>query len=221
MATTPCTKMDTLLKKLDPGNFSNYKEFNRALLIEALDLKVTYALEVPVGQQKWPNFSRKSCTCTMCNATFGFGTDTIKIYSTPVIRCLKNFEILLNVVSTFLYKVSHFYTDSVSWSRQYNGQYLCLSSRRSGFNSQPRRFLIKCDIFTLILCGGLDCIVVSTSVCGADSSGSNPDRDLLLDVDRLSMSKRLIFFSFFKFGTRQHMVLTLVLASLFSNISRL
>ena len=36
MATTPCTKMDTLLKKLDPGNFSNYKEFIRALLIEAL-----------------------------------------------------------------------------------------------------------------------------------------------------------------------------------------
>ena len=35
MATTPCTKMDTL-KKLDPGNFSNYKEFIRALLIEAL-----------------------------------------------------------------------------------------------------------------------------------------------------------------------------------------
>ena len=28
--------MDTLLKKLDPGNFSNYKEFIRALLIEAL-----------------------------------------------------------------------------------------------------------------------------------------------------------------------------------------
>ena len=36
MATTPCTKMDTLLKKLDPGNFSNYKEFIRALLIEGL-----------------------------------------------------------------------------------------------------------------------------------------------------------------------------------------
>ena len=33
---TPCTKMDTLLKKLDPGNFANYKEFIRALLIEAL-----------------------------------------------------------------------------------------------------------------------------------------------------------------------------------------
>ena len=28
--------MDTLFKKLDPGNFSNYKEFIRALLIEAL-----------------------------------------------------------------------------------------------------------------------------------------------------------------------------------------
>ena len=28
--------MDTLLKKLDPENFSNYKEFIRALLIEAL-----------------------------------------------------------------------------------------------------------------------------------------------------------------------------------------
>ena len=36
MATTPCIKTDTLLKKLDPGNFSNYKEFIRALLIEAL-----------------------------------------------------------------------------------------------------------------------------------------------------------------------------------------
>ena len=36
MATTPCTNMDTLLKKLDPGNFSNYKEFIRTLLIEAL-----------------------------------------------------------------------------------------------------------------------------------------------------------------------------------------
>ena len=36
MATTPCTKMDTLLKKLDPGNFYNCKEFIRALLIEAL-----------------------------------------------------------------------------------------------------------------------------------------------------------------------------------------
>ena len=36
MATTPCTKMDTLLKKLDPGNFYIYKEFIRALLIEAL-----------------------------------------------------------------------------------------------------------------------------------------------------------------------------------------
>ena len=36
MATTPCTKRDTLLKKLDPGNYSNYKEFIRALLIEGL-----------------------------------------------------------------------------------------------------------------------------------------------------------------------------------------
>ena len=36
MATTPYTKMDTLLKKLGPGNFSNYKDFIRALLIEAL-----------------------------------------------------------------------------------------------------------------------------------------------------------------------------------------
>ena len=64
-------------------------------------------------------------------------------------------------------------------------------------------FSIKCDIFTFILCGGLDCIVVSTSVCGTESSGSNPDRDLLFDVDRLSMTERLIYFSsFFKFGTR-------------------
>ena len=36
MATTPCTNMDTLLKKLDPGKFSSYHEFIRALLIEGL-----------------------------------------------------------------------------------------------------------------------------------------------------------------------------------------
>ena len=36
MATTPCTNMDTLLKKLDPGKFSSYHEFHRALLIEGL-----------------------------------------------------------------------------------------------------------------------------------------------------------------------------------------
>ena len=60
---------------------------NDARLYHLFNLKVTYALEVPVGRWKWPNFSRKSCTCMMCNATFGFGTDTIKIYSTPVIKC--------------------------------------------------------------------------------------------------------------------------------------
>ena len=36
MATTQCTKMDTLLKKMDPANFSSYKEFIRPLLIDAL-----------------------------------------------------------------------------------------------------------------------------------------------------------------------------------------
>ena len=36
MATTPCTDMDMLLKKLDLGKFSSYQEFIRALLIEGL-----------------------------------------------------------------------------------------------------------------------------------------------------------------------------------------
>ena len=36
MATTQCTKMDTLLKKMEPANFSSYKEFIRPLLIDAL-----------------------------------------------------------------------------------------------------------------------------------------------------------------------------------------
>ena len=36
MATTPCTDMDMLLKKLDPAKFSSYQEFIRALLIEGL-----------------------------------------------------------------------------------------------------------------------------------------------------------------------------------------
>ena len=34
MATTPCTDMDMLLKKLDPGKFSSYQEFIPALVIE-------------------------------------------------------------------------------------------------------------------------------------------------------------------------------------------
>ena len=64
-------------------------------------------------------------------------------------------------------------------------------------------FLRKCDIFTLTLCGGLDCIVVSTSVCGTESSGSNPDRALLFGLDQFSRLERLIYFSsFFKFATR-------------------
>ena len=45
----------------------------------------------------------------------------------------------------------------------------------------------------LVLCGRPDCIVVSTSVCGTESSGSNPDQDLLFGVDP-SMSKRLFYF---------------------------
>ena len=36
MATTPSTKLETLLRRVDPGKFSSYKEFMRALLIEAL-----------------------------------------------------------------------------------------------------------------------------------------------------------------------------------------
>ena len=36
MATTPSTKLETLLRRKDPGKFSSYKEFMRALLIEAL-----------------------------------------------------------------------------------------------------------------------------------------------------------------------------------------
>ena len=36
MATTPCTDMDMLLKKVDPGKFSSYQEFICALLIEGL-----------------------------------------------------------------------------------------------------------------------------------------------------------------------------------------
>ena len=64
-------------------------------------------------------------------------------------------------------------------------------------------FEIKCDFFIFILCGGLDCIVVSTSVCGTESSGSNPDRDLLFGLDHFSRLERLISFSsFFTFGTR-------------------
>ena len=65
--------------------------------------------------------------------------------------------------------------------------------------SMPSRdvFSIKCDIFTLILCGGLDCIVVSTSVCGTESSGSNPDRDLLFGLDQFLRLERLIYFFFF------------------------
>ena len=36
MATTQCTKMETLLKQMNPRKFSSYQEFIRALLIEAL-----------------------------------------------------------------------------------------------------------------------------------------------------------------------------------------
>ena len=70
----------------------------------------------------------------------------------------------------------------------------CHAEHLGSIPSRDVVFSIKCDIFTLILCGGLDCIVVSTSVCGTESSGSNPDRAPFFDVDRLSMSERLIYF---------------------------
>ena len=36
MATTRSTKLELLLRNMDPGQFSSYKEFMRALLIETL-----------------------------------------------------------------------------------------------------------------------------------------------------------------------------------------
>ena len=36
MATTQCTKMETLLKQMDLHKFSSYQKFIRALLIKAL-----------------------------------------------------------------------------------------------------------------------------------------------------------------------------------------
>ena len=36
MVTTQSTKLELLLRRMDPGKFSSYKEFMRALLIEAL-----------------------------------------------------------------------------------------------------------------------------------------------------------------------------------------
>ena len=36
MATTRSTKLELLLRSMDPGKFSSYKEFMRALLIEAV-----------------------------------------------------------------------------------------------------------------------------------------------------------------------------------------
>ena len=36
MATTQSTKLELLLRCMDPGKFSSYEEFMRALLIEAL-----------------------------------------------------------------------------------------------------------------------------------------------------------------------------------------
>ena len=71
-------------------NYHVVKQAEMVLALQAFNLKVTYALEVPVGQWKWPNVLTKSSTCMMYNVTFGSGTDTMKIYSTPVIRCLKN-----------------------------------------------------------------------------------------------------------------------------------
>ena len=63
--------------------------------------------------------------------------------------------------------------------------------------------------------------MVSTSVCGTESSGSTPDRDLLFGVDHSPLSERLFYFFFFlSFGTRQHKVLTLVRAPLFSLTSQ-
>ena len=79
----------------------------------------------------------------------------------------------------------------------------CHAEHLGSIPSRDDVFSIKCDIFTLILCGGLDCIVVSTSVCGTESSGSNPDRDLPFGLDHFSRLERLISFSsFFTFGTR-------------------
>ena len=73
----------------------------------------------------------------------------------------------------------------------------CHAEHLGSIPSRDVVFSIKCDIFTLILCGGLDCIVVSTSVCGTESSGWNPDRDLLFGVDHFSMSERPFHFFFF------------------------
>ena len=62
--------------------------------------------------------------------------------------------------------------------------------------------------------------MVSTSVCGTESSGSNPDRDLLFDVHRLSMSKRPFIFSSFSYpGTQWYIVLLLVPISRTRNIT--
>ena len=36
MAATQSTKLELLLRRMDPGKFSSYQEFMRALLIEAL-----------------------------------------------------------------------------------------------------------------------------------------------------------------------------------------
>ena len=49
------------------------------------------------------------------------------------------------------------------------------------------------------------------SVCGTESSGSNPDRYLLFGVDRLSMSEKPFYFSSFSYpGTQWYIVLLLV-----------
>ena len=78
------------LNKTFDRNYHVVKQAEMVLAFTPFNLKVTYALEVPVGQWKWPNVSRKFCTCMMCKAIFGSGTDTIKNYSTPVIKCLKS-----------------------------------------------------------------------------------------------------------------------------------
>ena len=73
----------------------------------------------------------------------------------------------------------------------------CHAEHLGSIPSRDVVFSIKCDIFTLILCGGLDCIVVSTSVCGTESSGSNPARaPSFRPWSILKVGKTYLFFFF-------------------------
>ena len=54
------------------------------------NLKVAYALEEQGGLWKWLKSSRKSCMCTMCSETLGFGITPSKICFTRASKCLKN-----------------------------------------------------------------------------------------------------------------------------------